>query len=91
MWNCIAPAAHFRQSSLRGNIWEISETSRKVLSSSHGPVKRKRGLQDLFEKWYCNVCPFIKRLFFRDSVAERVFLVTKNLFCCRSWSYNFPT
>ncbi|GIY65053.1 hypothetical protein CDAR_268831, partial [Caerostris darwini] len=70
MWNCIPPAAHFRQSSLRGNIWEISETSLKVLSSSHGPVKRKRGS--------CKIYSGNGTVMHAFSVAKRVFLVTKN-------------
>ncbi|GIY72244.1 hypothetical protein CEXT_740911 [Caerostris extrusa] len=78
MWNCIAPAAHFRHSSLWGNIWEISETSPKVLSSSRGPVKRKEATARFIRETVLHACLFMKRLTHRDSVTKRVFQVTKN-------------
>ncbi|GIY54266.1 hypothetical protein CEXT_221361 [Caerostris extrusa] len=40
------------------------------------PSRGKEVVARFIRKWYCDACLFMKRLPYRDSVAERVFLVT---------------
>ncbi|GIY54268.1 hypothetical protein CEXT_221381 [Caerostris extrusa] len=58
-----------------GNFRNLSQSS---VFQSWARQEEKRPLRDLFGKWYCNACLLMKRLLLRDSVAKRVFLVTKS-------------
>ncbi|GIY65057.1 hypothetical protein CDAR_268861 [Caerostris darwini] len=72
---CSSFSAVFIMGKHLGNFRNLSQSS---VFQSWARQEEQRPLQDVYGKWYCNACLFMKHLPIRNSVAERVFLVTKN-------------